>query len=87
MTRIIIKTTANNRNIRQAFQALLKAKCITEWYKIPYIKHYTSNEKWSLKSSNIQLIIILYTEYREKSWPKILDNIIKDRSEVKSVFN
>ena len=87
MTNIIIKTSVNNRTIRQTFQALLKSQCISEGYKIPYIKHYSTNEKWSPSSHNIQLLIISPTDKREQSGPKILENILKEWSEVTSVFN
>ena len=80
MNTITIYTDGTNRIIKQTLQALTKAKAISSAYKIPYIKHYTKNEKGTLTTKNIQLIVMFTTDSRDKSNKNILDNILKSWS-------
>jgi len=82
MTTITLQTEASNRVIRHTIQALIKAKAISSAYKIPYIKHYSTNEKGTLTTHNIQLIVLFPIDNREKSGKNILDNILKERKEI-----
>lgn len=79
-TTITLQTDATNRTIRHTIQALIKAKAISSAYKVPYIKQYSANEKGLLTTQNIQLIVIVPTDNRDKSATNILDNILKSWS-------
>lgn len=79
-TTLTLQTDATNRAIRHTIQALIKAKVISSAYKIPYIKQYSSNEKGLLTTQNIQLIVIVPTEIRDRSGKNILDNVLKSWS-------
>jgi hypothetical protein len=84
-TTLTLQTDATNRTIRHTIQALIKAKAISSAYKIPYIKQYSTNEKGTLTTNNIQWIIVFPSENREKSGKNILDNILKEWKEIDSI--
>lgn len=79
---IRLQTTASSRTIKQALQALVKAKAIGSAHKFQYAKHYLPDERGRLQTYNVQILLLHTDTNWDKSGEQILNNVLKNWKEV-----
>lgn len=82
---ITIRTTDKPRTVKQAITALLKSWSISEGYKLNYAKHYYLTEQNNPTTNNVQILLLVPQEKREKVWKNILDNTLEHREEISHI--